>query len=192
MGRPAVAALARVRDARVLANAATVNRRPAPKETPVATKTLVSILAVAALSATARPPCANPPRPLHLPAGGKAGTTVEVHLGVYDWTPEWSTSCLTSACASRHPPLPHPHSTPLLVRRQEPDRGHAAAARSAREDHYPGRRPAGAIVWQAANANGATAPPSSSSAPPRAGRGRGPQGSANCWRACPSPFPAAS
>src|ERR1700730_13153577 len=94
------------------------------------------------------------------PAGGKAGTTVDVRLGGYDWTPDMDYFVHDRrvrliptgppgpilipgppywlGAKGRRPALPLPREVPAKL-------------------VIPADMPAGPIRWQAANANGATA-----------------------------------
>jgi hypothetical protein len=95
------------------------------------------------------------------PPGGKAGTTVEVHLGGYDWTPdmEYFTLDKRVRLTATGPP------GPILI--PGPPywfgaKGRIAALPLPREVPaklvIPADFPPGPVYWQAANANGCTSP----------------------------------
>jgi hypothetical protein len=94
------------------------------------------------------------------PAGGKAGTTVEVRLGGYDWTPDMDFFVLDRRIALR----PTGPPGPILI--PPPPywfgaKGRIAALPLPREVParlvIPADFPPGPVCWQAANANGCTA-----------------------------------
>ena len=124
-------------------------------------KSSIVILMATALFTGAQPCQAQkaPEAGYIFPAGGKAGTTVEVHLGGYDWTPDIEFFTLDR----RMQIMPTGPLGPILV--PPPPywfgaKGRIPAQPLAREMParivLPADLPAGPIAWQAANANGAT------------------------------------
>ena len=118
----------------------------------------LSLLALAAL-ATAAQAQKSPEVGYVFPPGGKAGTTVEVRLGGYDWTPDMEYFFLDQrvTLTPAGPPGPilipgPPYWFGAKGRLGVP----APAARGVGQTRHPGRR-AGPVYWQAANANGCTA-----------------------------------
>ncbi len=123
---------------------------------------VVAVLAVLALlcCAAAAPAQKVPEAGYVFPAGGKAGTTVEVHLGGYDWTPDMEFFVHDRRVQLR----PSGPPGPILV--PPPPywfgaKGRIAALPLPREVParfvLPADLPPGPICWQAANANGCTA-----------------------------------
>jgi hypothetical protein len=122
---------------------------------------LVRVLALAVLlsaACTARAQKA-PEAGYVFPPGGKAGTTVEVRLGGYDWTPDMDFFTLDP----RVKLIPSGPPGPILI--PGPPywfgaRGRIVALPLPREVPakfvLPADMPAGPVYWQAANANGCT------------------------------------
>jgi hypothetical protein len=121
----------------------------------------ISVFSLALLLASAPSLCAQkaPELGYVFPAGGKAGTTIEVRLGGYDWTPDMELFVHDKRVKLQ----PTGPPGPLLI--PPPPywfgaKGRIAALPLPREMLarlvLPADVPAGPISWQAANANGGT------------------------------------